>query len=52
MLKTYQQNEQAAHMLLSVGVSQIPKNINVAELAAWTNVASLILNLDEVITRE
>lgn len=36
---------------LSVGVTPIPEKANQPELAAWTLVASQILNLDETVTR-
>jgi hypothetical protein len=37
---------------VSVGESPRDKRIDVAELAAWTTVASAILNLDETITKQ
>ncbi|MCP4172140.1 MAG: DUF1553 domain-containing protein [Fuerstiella sp.] len=40
-----------AHQLISVGQSAAPSNITPAELAAWTAVARVVLNLHEVITR-
>jgi hypothetical protein len=48
----YQADPAAARQLLSVGESPRPKQLDVAELAAYTAVANLILNLDEVITKE
>ncbi|MEZ5351879.1 MAG: DUF1553 domain-containing protein [Bryobacteraceae bacterium] len=43
----------AAHDLLAQGESrQAAEFASEAELAAWTSVASLILNLDETVTRE
>jgi hypothetical protein len=41
----------AARALVSVGLKPIPKDLDAAELAAWTSVARVILNLDETITR-
>ena len=41
----------AASKLLAVGESPRDKRLDPAELAAWTTVAGVILNLDEVITR-
>jgi len=38
--------------LLTVGESPRRTKIDAAELAAWTTVASTILNLDETITRQ
>jgi len=37
--------------LLSVGEHPLPKDIPAQELAAWTSVARVILNLPETITR-
>ena len=52
MLTTYQQDEEAAQQLLTVGESERPENVDAIQLAAWTGVASVILNLDETITKE
>ena len=41
----------AADKLLAVGDSPRDKALPAADLAAWTVVASAILNLDEVLTR-
>ncbi len=48
----YRKDPEAAQKLLSVGESKYDAKIDKAELAAWTTVASVILNLDETITRE
>ena len=37
--------------LLKVGESKRDATLDVSELAAWTIVANLILNLDETITK-
>ena len=42
---------QAALKLLSVGESPRDEKLDAAELAAWTMVASVILNLDETVTK-
>ena len=47
----YQSDRDAATKLLSVGESPRNEALDVAELAAWTMVASAILNLDETVTR-
>ncbi|HKI72849.1 MAG TPA: DUF1553 domain-containing protein, partial [Verrucomicrobiae bacterium] len=47
----YRQDAPAAGALLKVGLSAAPKDVDPAELAAWTNVARVILNLHETITR-
>jgi hypothetical protein len=49
--KEYAQDKEAALKLLSTGAHPLPKDIEVAELAAWTSVARVILNLHETITR-
>jgi hypothetical protein len=40
-----------AAKLITIGASK-PANVEAVELAAWTTVASTILNLDETITKE
>jgi len=47
----YRDDKPAAEKLLSVGESPRDASLDVAELAAWANVASVILNLDEAVTR-
>jgi hypothetical protein len=49
--QNYRQDPQAALALVSVGESPRPAELDVAELAAWTAVSNLLLNLDETITR-
>ena len=44
-------DEARAHQLLSVGDSARNEALDAAEHAAWTTVASMILCLDETITR-
>src|SRR5262249_31196528 len=51
-LEEYRTDKQAALKLVSVGEYPRDKKVNVSELAAYTAVCSLILNLDEVITKE
>ena len=50
-LLIYQQNPQLARDLLSVGESPRDADLPAHELAAYTIVASMILNLDEVVTK-
>ena len=50
-LKEYASDNADAEKLLGVGQSQTPKDLPAAELAAWTSVARVILNLHETITR-
>jgi hypothetical protein len=48
----YGADDRAARALLAVGESKADSQLPIAELAAWTNVATMILNLDEAITKE
>ena len=50
-LENFKKNTEAADKFLAVGESKRDESINNAEHAAWTIVASMLLNLDEVITR-
>ncbi|MCA8999312.1 MAG: DUF1553 domain-containing protein [Planctomycetaceae bacterium] len=47
----YAGNEEAAKNLLSAGESPRSESLDLAEHAAWTILASTILNLDETLTR-
>ncbi len=49
---TYRQHQTQATKLLSVGESKPDSTLAPSEVAAWTNLASMILNLDETITAE
>jgi Protein of unknown function (DUF1553) len=51
-LNRYRSDKKAAADLLAVGESKCDESLNAPELAAWTIVASAILNLDETITKE
>ncbi|MEO1996279.1 MAG: DUF1553 domain-containing protein, partial [Planctomycetaceae bacterium] len=48
----YLRDQKSAQQLVEIGASQPAANLAVSELAAWTAVANLILNLDETLTRE
>jgi len=50
-LENYKKNTEAAGKILAVGTTKRDESLNTSEHAAWTIVASIILNLDEVITR-
>jgi hypothetical protein len=50
-LEHYKKQPALAAKLIAVGASK-PGNVEAVELAAWTTVASTILNLDETITKE
>jgi hypothetical protein len=47
----YEQNPQAATSLLGVGESSHDATLNPKELAAWTMIANVMLNLDETVTK-
>jgi hypothetical protein len=51
-LITYQSDSVAANELLKHGESPLDDAVSPTELAAYTVVAGVILNLDETITRE
>ena len=48
----YRAHSNEAAELLSVGASRCGTNLDPQELAAWTTVASMILNIDETITKQ
>ena len=48
----YRNDPRAAADLVNAGESASSEHLDPGELAAWTVVASLIMNLDEVITKE
>lgn len=48
----FQANEAAAAALVGNGTAPRPENLPIAELAAWTAMGNVLLNLDETITRE
>ena len=51
-LKEYAQRQRRrGEKLLDVGDAPAPKDLDPPELAAWTSVARVILNLHETITR-
>ena len=51
-VEVYRRQPEAALALNRVGESAVPEALDAGELAALTTVASVLLNLDEVITRE
>jgi hypothetical protein len=50
-LAEYTRNVEAAKKLIALGESKPDTTLNPSELAAWTMVANLVLNLDEVINK-
>jgi len=51
MLPAFQKDEGGARSLIQVGAAKSDSSIPAAELAAWTAVANIILNMDETITK-
>jgi hypothetical protein len=51
-LAEYRQHGDEAKALVAVGASKSDPRLDTKELAAWTTVAGIILNLDETITKE
>ena len=48
----YSGDKEAALKLLAVGESKRAEKLDAPEHAAWTALCSLLLNLDEVVTKE
>jgi len=50
-LAEFKKDPESAKKLLAVGLAPAPKDVDAVELAAWTSVARVILNLHEAVTR-
>jgi hypothetical protein len=50
-LEVYRANPDAARALLGTGLAPRPGDLDPAEVAAWTHVARVLLNLHETVTR-
>lgn len=50
-LQRYRENNEAAKAFATDPIGPLPEGIDVAELAAWTAVANVLLNLDGALTR-
>lgn len=50
-LAIYRKDPAAAAALVKTGLAPVPTSLDAAELAAWTHVARVLLNLHETITR-
>ena len=50
-LEKYKKDPAAAKALAKGGLTDPPKELDQAELAAWTVIANVLLNLDETITK-
>ena len=48
----YSADRAVAERLIGAGEAPVPKDLDAAELAAWTSLAHAILNLHETMTRE
>jgi len=48
----YRQDAAAARKVIAVGESKADASLAPDELAAWTGIASVVLNLDETLTSE
>ena len=51
-LRAYRDDPKAASKLVAAGEARRDERLDVSELAAYTAVAGVILNLDEVVTKE
>jgi len=51
-LINFTNDKKSAEALVKVGESPSPKDADVSELAAWTAIGNILLNLDETITKE
>jgi hypothetical protein len=47
----FKADAEGAQKLLKVGLAPVPANTDAVELAAWTSVARVVLNLHEAVTR-
>jgi hypothetical protein len=52
VLAEYKKDVESAKKLISIGDTKPDPTLNASELAAWTMVANVVLNLDEVVTKE
>jgi hypothetical protein len=50
-LEKYRKDTAAAKAMAKGGLAEVPKGLDTVELAAWTVVANVLLNLDETITK-
>jgi len=50
-LADFRQDKPAAEKFLRVGNFKVDSNCDASELAAWTTIASMLLNLDETVTK-
>ena len=48
----FREHPESAKKLIAVGDAKPEESLDTVELAAWTTVMSIILNLDETVTKE
>jgi hypothetical protein len=51
-LVRFKQDPAAAEKIAAAELGKPPENLDLAQLAAWTVVSNVLLNLDETITKE
>ena len=51
-VEQYRHDREAAKKLIHTGDSQPDASLDVVELAAYTGISNMVLNLDEVISKE
>lgn len=51
-LERYRRDPESARKLIASGQAKVDARLNAEELAAYTLTANILLNLDEVVTRE
>ena len=49
--KSFRDNVEQANQLIAIGQSDVDKDVAAAELASWTMIANLIMNMDEFVTK-
>jgi hypothetical protein len=47
----YQEDQEAAQQLIHIGASAVDETLDAQELASWTMIGNLLLNLNETITK-
>ena len=51
-LARYQSDQESAAKLVGFGETEVPAGSDLVQLAAYTSVVNLMMNLDEVVNRE
>ncbi len=50
-LQHFQTNKEAAAKLIAIGESKASESLDASDLAAWTTIGNILLNVDEMITK-